>query len=57
MTRDEAIEKLKLPAYDPNTIEEDFEFIATKLGIPVVELQVGVRGKVWICPSIKAFAK
>ena len=39
MTRDEAIEKLKLPAYDANTIEEDFEFIATKLGISVGELQ------------------
>ena len=39
MTRDEAIEKLKFPAYDPKTIEEDFEFIATKLGISADELR------------------
>jgi len=39
MTRDEAIEKLKRPAYDPETIQQDFEFIANKLGISVEELQ------------------
>ncbi len=39
MTRDEAIEKLKTPPYDKNTIKHDFEYIATKLGITVEELQ------------------
>tara|TARA_B100000963_G_scaffold359796_1_gene388233 strand:+ start:16522 stop:17667 length:1146 start_codon:yes stop_codon:yes gene_type:complete len=39
MTRDEALEKLKSTAYDPETISQDFEYIATKLGISVEELQ------------------
>lgn len=39
MTRDEALERLKQPAFDPATIEEDFEYIATKLGITVEELR------------------
>jgi N-acetyl sugar amidotransferase len=33
MTRDEALEKLKKPAYNPETIEDEFNYIATKLGI------------------------
>jgi N-acetyl sugar amidotransferase len=39
MTREDALEKLKHPAYDPKTIKQDFEYIATKLGISVKELQ------------------
>jgi len=39
MTREEALEKLKDPAYDPETIKYDFEYIATKLGITVKELR------------------
>ena len=39
MTRDEALENLKKPAYDPETINQDFEFVATKLGITKEELQ------------------
>lgn len=39
MTRDEALEKLKKPAYDPETINQDFEYVATKLGITKEELQ------------------
>lgn len=39
MTRDEALEKLKRPAYDPETIDQDFEYVATKLGISVEELR------------------
>jgi len=39
MTREEALEKLKLPAYDPETIHQDFEFVANKIGISVEELQ------------------
>lgn len=39
MTRDEALERLKVPAYDPENIKHEFEFIATKLGISTEELQ------------------
>lgn len=39
MTREEALEKLKQPAYNPDTIKEEFEYVATKLGITVEELQ------------------
>ncbi len=39
MTREDALEELKKPAYDPETIKQDFEFIANKLGISVEELQ------------------
>lgn len=39
MSRDEALEKLKKPAYDEDTIKQDFEYIATKLGITTDELQ------------------
>lgn len=39
MTRAEALEKLKSTAYDPETIHQDFEYVATKLGISVDELQ------------------
>ena len=39
MTREAALEKLKNPAYDPETIQHEFEYIATKLGISIDELQ------------------
>jgi N-acetyl sugar amidotransferase len=39
MTRDEALEKLKEPPYDEETIAHEFEYIATKLGISTQELQ------------------
>ncbi len=39
MTREEALENLTNPAYDPKTIAQDFEYVATKLGITVEELQ------------------
>jgi hypothetical protein len=39
MTRAEAMDALAKPAYDPETIDEDFEYIATKLGISVEELR------------------
>ena len=39
MSREEAIEKLRLPAYNTETIKDEFEYIATKLGISVEELQ------------------
>lgn len=33
MKREDAIEKLKKPAYNPETIDDEFNYIATKLGI------------------------
>lgn len=39
MSREEALEKLKAPAYDEAQITHEFEYIATKLGISVAELQ------------------
>ena len=39
MTRQEALEKLRTPPYDEETIAQDFEYVATKLGISVEELQ------------------
>ena len=39
MTREEALKELQESSYDQETIGDDFEFIATKLGIKVNELQ------------------
>lgn len=39
MTRAEALELLQKPAYNPETIEEEFNYIATKLGITAEELR------------------
>ena len=38
MSREEALELLKKPAYDPETIEDDIEYIANKLDITTSEL-------------------
>ena len=39
MTREEALEKLSKPAIEVETVKQDFEYIATKLGITVEKLQ------------------
>ncbi len=39
MTREEALERLSQPAYDEHEIAHEFEYVATKLGISVDELQ------------------
>lgn len=39
MNREEAIEKLKQPAYNPETIDEEFKYIATKIGVTEDELR------------------
>ncbi len=39
MTREEALEKLKSPALDEETVKREFEYIATKLGITEDELR------------------
>lgn len=38
MTRQEALERLKEPSYDPATIGHELEFVANKLGVTVGEL-------------------
>lgn len=43
MTRDEALAKLSLPAYDESTIAQDIEYVATKLGVSTNELQGYMR--------------
>lgn len=44
MTREAALEELSRPPYDEDTISEDFEYVATKLGISVEELQGHMDG-------------
>lgn len=44
MSREEAIERIARPAYDPVTIGQDFEYIATKLDISVEDLEELMRG-------------
>lgn len=39
MTRDEALRQIALPAIDPETVAQDFEYVANKLGITVKELE------------------
>jgi N-acetyl sugar amidotransferase len=39
MKRDEALELLKKPPYDPEIMKQDFEYIATKLGISIDQLK------------------
>ncbi|MBI5720034.1 MAG: N-acetyl sugar amidotransferase [Burkholderiales bacterium] len=44
LARAEALERIARPAYDPETVAQDFEYIATKLGITVPELQALLEG-------------
>jgi len=39
LTREEALGILKKPAYDPTTIKDEFDYIATKLGISPEEME------------------
>ena len=39
LSRDEALEKISKRAYDDETLAQDFEYIATKLGLSVPELK------------------
>ena len=40
MTREEAMEKLSGPAYDPEVIHHDFEYVASKLNITINQLKM-----------------
>jgi len=44
MTRDEALGKIALPAYDEETIAQDFEYVATKLDVTAAELRAIMTG-------------
>ena len=44
MSRDEALEKLSRLPYDEETVTQDFEYVATKLGISTEELQGYMNG-------------
>jgi N-acetyl sugar amidotransferase len=39
MTREDALKELEKPGYDPNTIDDEFKYIATKLGITAEKLR------------------
>ncbi len=45
MKRDDALKKLSQPAYNPETIMHDFEYIASKLDISVEEFKLIMKGK------------
>jgi N-acetyl sugar amidotransferase len=39
MTREEALKRIAIPAYHPDDLAQDYEYVATKLGLTVQELQ------------------
>ena len=45
MSREEALARIAKPAFDEATVEQDFEFIANKLGISVEELKALMKGE------------
>ena len=42
--REEALRRIAEPAYDEDTMKQDFEYVATKLDLTVLELQALLRG-------------
>jgi N-acetyl sugar amidotransferase len=44
MTREEALRRIAQPAFDNETVEQDFEYIATKLDLSVEELRAIMKG-------------
>jgi N-acetyl sugar amidotransferase len=44
LTRDEALKKIAQPAYDAETIAQDFEYVATKLDLSVPEFRAIMGG-------------
>lgn len=45
LKRQDALEKIAVKAYDEATVAQDFEYIATKLGLTVAELKALMDGK------------
>lgn len=44
MKREEALQRIAQPAHDPATIADEFEYVATKLGLGVPELRALLEG-------------
>lgn len=44
LSRDEALEKIAQPAYDEESMRQDFEYVATKLDMTVPEMQQLLKG-------------
>lgn len=44
LSRDEALEKIAQPAYDGESMRQDFEYVATKLDMTVPEMQELLKG-------------
>jgi N-acetyl sugar amidotransferase len=44
LSREEALKKIAVPAYDDESVKNDFLYVATKLGITVEELQALMNG-------------
>jgi N-acetyl sugar amidotransferase len=44
LSREEALERIARPAYDEESIEQDFEYVAAKLDLPVAELKSLLEG-------------
>jgi N-acetyl sugar amidotransferase len=44
MTREEALRRIAQPAHDPDTVAQDFEYVATKLDLTVDELRQIMAG-------------
>jgi N-acetyl sugar amidotransferase len=53
MTRAEALEKIAVKAYDPETIEQDLEYFTTKLGITPAEFREIMKGENKSWPDYK----
>ena len=49
MGRDEALERIKQPELDPVFLEQEFEYVANKLGLTVEELRTIFRGENKTC--------
>jgi N-acetyl sugar amidotransferase len=45
LTRDEALKRIAMPPYDEELMAQDFEYVATKLGLTVAGLQALFSGK------------
>src|SRR4030042_5176674 len=45
MTREEALDRVARPAYDEQTISQDFEYVAKKMDLSVSELQEIMAGE------------
>lgn len=44
MMRDDALKRIAQPAYDADTIDHDFEYVATKLDLTVAQLRDLMNG-------------